>query len=53
MNGLSKFLHSAAGRSCFCIVTAALLGAAMVLSLRFGALKLTAAEILRLLWERP
>ena len=53
MNGFSKFLHSAAGRTCFCIVTALLLAAAMVLSLRFGALKLGTMEILRLLWERP
>ena len=53
MSGFSKFLHGAAGRTCFCIVTAALLAAAMVLSLRFGALKLSTTEILRLLWERP
>ena len=53
MNKFSRFLHSAAGRTCFCIVTALLLAAAMVLSLRFGALKLSTTEILRLLWEQP
>ena len=48
-----KFFRGPAGRTCFCIVTAALLAAAMLFSLRFGALKLSAWEILRLLWERP
>ena len=53
MNGVPKFLHSTAGRTGFCIVTALLLALSMVLSLRFGALKLPTMEILRLLWERP
>ncbi len=47
------FLRSTPGRLAVCMLLAAGLLLAMLVSMRFGALRLDIVEILRILWERP